>query len=214
MLANQPSYSICGKDLKRLQELPDEDLMLLIQSGDQEAFNVIFNKYFPKLCLQCSHILGDSDLAEDLAQETLFKMYQVAGKYNSQYKLYTWLSRMARNKCIDHFRKLHVKKEQAEDPNVLDAQIPTLVLDPLLELLEAEAMVTSQARTRVVRECVAQLPQKEATIIELRLDGRTYDQIATDLGKPSGTVKTITLRAKNRLRKILLESELFSPLAQ
>ena len=84
--------------------------MLDFQKGDKRAFEVIMQKYYPRLLNFIYRFIGDRSLAEDLAQDVFLKIYHQAGRYKVKSKLSTWIFTIARNTSLNEVRR---KKKHA-----------------------------------------------------------------------------------------------------
>ncbi len=85
----------------------DSQLVALYQNGNDEAFEVLLNRHKSKLYTSIYLIVKDRYVAEDLLQETFIKVINTirGGRYNEEGKFAPWISRIAHNMAIDHFRK-------------------------------------------------------------------------------------------------------------
>src|SRR5919107_1393529 len=87
--------------------LSDSQLVSLYQNGNEEAFEVLLNRHKSKIYTAIYLIVKDRYTAEDLLQETFIKAINTirSGRYNEEGKFLPWISRIAHNLAIDHFRK-------------------------------------------------------------------------------------------------------------
>jgi RNA polymerase sigma-70 factor (ECF subfamily) len=148
-------------------------------------------------------IVGDQALAEDILQETFWRVWQSAGTYQSQLGAFTgWLFRIARNLAIDAYRRRNVRPQplmstrEDRDP-VLD-ETP----DPDMDVAEqAQTILTN----RQIRTALASLPDVQRQVIELAyFHGMTRQEIAEATGEALGTIHT---RARLALQKLRGELE-------
>lgn len=89
------------------KRLSDSQLVLLYQNGNEEAFEVLLLKHKSRIYTAIYLIVKDRYQAEDLLQETFIKVVNTikGGRYNEEGKFLPWVSRIAHNLAIDHFRK-------------------------------------------------------------------------------------------------------------
>lgn len=87
--------------------LSDSQLVSLYQNGNEEAFEMLLHRHKSKLYTAIYLIVKDRYTAEDLLQETFVKAINTirGGRYNEEGKFQPWISRIAHNLAIDHFRK-------------------------------------------------------------------------------------------------------------
>ena len=78
-------------------EITDEELILRFQNGDRLAYTQLVNKYRDRIINFIFRFVGDMDLAQDLAQDTFFKLYEKKDSYKQVAKFSTWLYTIAAN---------------------------------------------------------------------------------------------------------------------
>lgn len=186
-------------------EVYEKRLLRLSREGDRQAFAEIVEIYKDKIHSLGLRMLGNMQDAEDIAQETFMRVFANLHRYDEQYKISTWIYRIANNLCIDKIRKRKVRSNQFS----LDAQIHgTEGLElhdtihdeepsPLQQVLQYELQVT-------VRDAILALTPKYRTIMILRyLEDLSLQEISDIVGLPVATVKTRVHRGREALRKSL-----------
>ena len=172
----------------------DEDLLALFRQGTREAFGALVRRYEGELYGYLRRYLGDSDLADDVFQNTFLQLYTKIHQYEVGRPVSPWLYAIATNQAIDALRRQRrhqtVRFDQdgedgkdAELPqllNVLESRLP----GPLEQLQAAE-------RRQQVRTVVDQLPDylKKVVILAYYQELK-YSEIAAILDIPVGTVKS------------------------
>src|SRR3712207_2157029 len=91
-----------------LANLPDADVVVLAQQGREEAFRELVRRYERPVFSLIYRMVRDRETAEDLAQETFIKVLNHIDRYRPEFKLSSWLFKIANNVAIDHLRKRHV----------------------------------------------------------------------------------------------------------
>ena len=87
---------------KTLSDVPDETLVIQVARGDSAALEALYDRYASRVLGISMKIVGDQALAEDILQETFWRVWQSAATYQSQLGAFTgWLFRIARNLSID-----------------------------------------------------------------------------------------------------------------
>jgi RNA polymerase sigma-70 factor (ECF subfamily) len=142
-------------------------------------------------------VFGDYQAAEDAAQETFVRLYRSADRYQPTAKFGTYFYTVLGNLCRDRIRAARRRAghgEQIEDVFVLDDTVPAPAgLGP-------EPRVESEEERSIVREAVAELPEKLREAVSLReFEGLAYDEIAEVMGANLGEVKTWIHRGRKRL---------------
>jgi RNA polymerase sigma-70 factor (ECF subfamily) len=189
---------------KTPSDTPDETLVTRVARGDSTALEALYDRYASRVLGISVKIVSDQALAEDILQETFWRVWQSAGTYQSQLGSFTsWLFRIARNLSIDAYRRRNVRPqtilgsgEAGSDP-ILD-ETP----DPNVDVAEqAQAILTSEH----VRKALAALPGVQRQVIELAyFYGMTRQEIAEATGEALGTIHT---RARLALQKLRGELE-------
>ncbi len=179
------------------------------KGGDVAAFEELIVDQQDRIYNLTYRMVGDPELAMDLAQEVFLKAFRSIRGFKSQAKFSTWLYSIATNVCLDELRKLkrkpivHSLDRPIETENgSLEWELPDERPGPQ-ELLERGQ--TQQA----VQQALELLEPEQRLLIVLRdLQEHSYQEIADRMGWPLGTVKSGIHRARQALKVLLLESEL------
>jgi RNA polymerase sigma-70 factor (ECF subfamily) len=181
----------------------DSNLMLRVKQGDAKAFEMLLNKYEGRLINFVYRIVRNRNEAEDVSQETFFRVYRNAGSYLPAAKFSTYLFRIAYNLSIDSVRKKKPaasKDDPGKDPEKIQpySDIPdTGSKDPLAETVKEETGTT-------VRKALLELPGNQAAAIILLLyEDKSYKEIGEIIGVSVPSVESLIFRARQGLRKIL-----------
>lgn len=179
----------------------DERLAARCQQGDMAAFTELVNRYKDKVYNLAVRMLRDRGDAEDLAQETFLNVYRAVATFRVDERFSTWIYKIASNLCIDRLRKrrhltisLDAPVQEGEE---LYRQVPdwSHAPEPLYEQSELR---------EDVQAAIDQLPSKYRLIILLRhMQDMAYEEIATVMDLPVGTVKTRLFRAREILKRHL-----------
>lgn len=171
-----------------------DDLLLAKRAAraDARAWDEIVQRYGGRIYNLAARFAGDLAEAEDLAQEIFLKLYRSLGRYRGDVPLVAWALRLSRNLCIDYYRH-HRTRNQAETVN-----------DEILKHMpgrdDPQARTQAREDLRRVDRALAQMSEASATVLVLRdLQGFSYDEIATILELPIGTVKSRLNRARREL---------------
>jgi len=171
--------------------IDDRTLVADTLAGRPDAFATLVERYDRAVYHLAYRTLRDGEEARDVAQEAFFKAFRSLRTYKPEAKFSTWLFSITYHACCDRLgRRKRFSNEEL--PERADSSAGP----------ESEAIANDEARR--LRAAIAMLPEKYRTVITLyHLQGRQYDEIATVLGVPIGTVKTHLFRAKEQLRRIL-----------
>ncbi len=189
------------------QELTEDDaLMIRVQEGDQSAFQEIVDRHQKRLYFFFLDNLRDPYLAEDLAQETLLKVYNQSWDYLPLGRFTSWMYRVARNLLIDDYRKrshdalIHCKQAGKAD----QSDVLSNVADDL-SLPETYAHKTEQQQR--IHQLLQQLPEDQRETLTLHYFGNLkLHEIAELMDANLATTKSRLRLARDKL-KSLLEKE-------
>ncbi len=164
---------------------------------DKVAFAELFQHYAPRVKALMMRRGASADRAEDLAQETLTRLWRKAAQFNpDRASASAWIYTIARNVSIDLGRRESRAAAWLEEQDTTEQEDHE---EPEHHLLVAE-------RESLVRSCLASLPDEQLRVIRLSFfDGLAHSEIAELLGIPLGTVKSRIRLAMQRLRDPLGE---------
>ncbi|HPE58237.1 MAG TPA: sigma-70 family RNA polymerase sigma factor [Bacteroidales bacterium] len=179
-----------------------------IGDGNQHAYAELMKNYRDSLYFMLLKMTNNPHDAEDLTIEAFGKAFKKLHQYTPDYAFSTWLFKIASNNCIDFIRKkkkytfsIDKNYDDEETGTELANKIPAEVLDPEEDLMKKQ-------RIQLMREVVEKLKPHYRTLIELRYFKEfSYDEIATELNLPLGTVKAQLFRAREFLYQILKNSK-------
>lgn len=179
-----------------VRPVPDDgDLVALTLRGNSDAFATLVERYDRAVYHLAYRTLRDVEEARDATQEAFFKAFRSLRTFKPGAKFSTWIFAIAYHGCCDRLsRRKHYTGDEL--PERADAGPGP------------EQQVIDLDRATRLRSAIEALPEKYRTVITLfHLQGKQYDEIATVLGLPMGTVKTHLFRAKEQLRRLLGEME-------
>ena len=146
--------------------------------GDQQYFRVLFDRHKRRVYLACKVFLQDANAAEDATQETFLRAFQNLNGFSGGH-FGAWLTRIARNVCIDAWRRRRRQAETGEEHLV--------GVGDKHSLEDAAAMRASAAK---LREEMAKLPEHQRRCLELKIEGHSYEEMAAMTGLPLAAVKS------------------------
>jgi RNA polymerase sigma-70 factor (ECF subfamily) len=172
------------------------ELDLLIQkaaSGDEEAFGSLYDMNVDRIYKHIYYRTGNIKDAEDLTQKVFLKAWQAIGRYKiTASPFLAWLMRISHNLIIDSYRR---KKDE------IYFDVEFCAADPSPSPEQAAEIDFDKQR---LRGTILQLPVDQQHVILMRfIEGFTYAEIASSLGKGEGAIRVIQYRALKKLRHIL-----------
>ena len=181
-------------------ELSDEILIKKFQEGDVGAYNQLVYRFKDRLLNFIYRFVNDLDLAEDLVQDTLLKLYTHKDSYQEIAKFSTWLYTIAANLARTELRKKKRRKTFSVTELSRDDRefiIASSDVDPSEDL-------SSHNFEKSVQRALAELPDDFKTIIILRdIQELSYDEISKIVDVPLGTVKSRINRGRVKLQQLL-----------
>jgi RNA polymerase sigma-70 factor, ECF subfamily len=169
----------------------DGELVAMTLQGNSEAFATLVERYDRAVYHLSYRMLHNVEDARDATQEAFFKAFRSLRTFRAGAKFSTWIFAIAYHACCDRLAR---RKHDASD------ELPDRA-DPGRGP-EQEAIALDEASR--LRRAIDSLPEKYRAVVTLfHLQGRQYEEIASVLGLPMGTVKTHLFRAKEQLRRLL-----------
>jgi RNA polymerase sigma-70 factor (ECF subfamily) len=167
-----------------------------IAAGERNGLQTAYRLTSAKLFGVCLRILHERAEAEDVLQEIYLTVWQKAADFDpSRASPMTWLITIARNKAIDRLRS----RGQARRMEPIDAAAPIMDAAPLAEDMLAEGETSAR-----LRDCLGALAAHEQNALRgAFFDGSTYEDLATRMNVPLGTMKSWIRRALQKLKQCL-----------
>lgn len=193
----------------------DSDLQLVerCNAGDLRAFDLLVLKYQRRIERLIARLVRDSDQVQDIAQETFIRAYRALHQFRGEAQFYTWLYRIAVNtakKALLDMKRNPVVSESALRSQ--DEEDETSSLGRELSTDETpETVLAAQEIAQAVNAAMQDLPEELRQAVTLReIDGLSYEEIATAMDCPIGTVRSRIFRAREAISariKPLLEKQ-------
>jgi len=173
------------------------------KDGDQQAYASLLDRYRESIYYMLLKMVNNSEDANDLTIEAFGKAFKNLHLYTPEYAFSTWLFKIATNNCIDFIRKKKYRAAtttagyDAKRQDDLMNEIPSGTLDP-------EEIAIKDQKKELIRDVVEKLSPRYRRLIELRyFEEYSYEEIASELELPLGTVKAQLFRARELLFNIL-----------
>lgn len=183
----------------------ERELVQQAKAGDRAAFAGLVSAYEGKIYNLALRYLGSREDAMDASQEVFLRVFRFLPGFQEESGFSTWIYRIGVNVCKD---MLHRRLKRAEQPlEVPDEEdegrpvdVPDLRYDP-------ERIMEGVELRQALSDAILALPEQQREIIILRdIRGLSYEEIALALALESGTVKSRLFRARENLRKKLLQN--------
>lgn len=171
--------------------LDDRELLLKVAKGDQMAFRIIYDRYRKKIFSIAYQILKSDDLAEEVMQETMLKLWQVAGNLNEDTFLESYLRTLTRNRSFNVLRRqvLEAKAALERGRDWKEAHN------------ETEEQILLEDTGKVLQHAISLLPAQQKLVYQLcQQQGLKYEEAATQLNLSPLTVQSYMKLALRFLR--------------
>lgn len=185
--------------------MEDYEIVKQILAGKKNEFTILVNKYRTSLFWVIYKILGNINDAEDITAETFVKAYENLNTFEPNYLFSTWLYTIGKNKAIDFLRVKNRQPNPINNPvHIEDNSIASLISPET----SAEDNMIREERDDIIFNTIEELKPFHKTLINLRYyKGLTYEEIAKELNKPIGTIKTGLFRARKTLYKLIKDNK-------
>ena len=176
----------------------DQLLVERVQKGEKRAFDLLILKYQHRIISLVSRYVSDSSEAQDVAQEAFIKAFRAIGRFRGESAFYTWLYRIAINTAKNWIVAKN-RRPPSSDIDAVDAE-QYAMSSRLKETSTPENELLREEIERTVYDTIAILPEDLRTAIMLReMDGMSYEEIATTMECPIGTVRSRIFRAREAI---------------
>jgi len=179
----------------------DFELVKQFIEGDQKSIEILINRHKDKVYTYIVLIVKDTQLAEDIFQDTFIKVIKSLrkGKYQEKGIFVSWVMRIAHNLIIDHFRKSkHIKTTSSEDGEMDVFNSKKLAEDNIEDLLISDQIASD------VRKLVNMLPDEQKEVILLRhYGGLSFKEISEQTGVSINTALGRMRYALINMRKLI-----------
>jgi RNA polymerase sigma factor (sigma-70 family) len=185
-------------------EVSDSELIKSYQQGDEKAFVTLVERHKSRIYTAVYMIVKDTYIAEDILQETFIKVIDTirAGKYNEEGKFLPWVSRIAHNLAIDHFRKQKryptvIMEDGGNVLNTIEHAVPSF-----------ETLRIKEETCANLREHIKKLPKPQKEVLMMRhYFNMSFQEIAEATGVSINTALGRMRYALINLRKLMNSSE-------
>ncbi len=183
--------------------LDDRTVVARILAGERELFGELVSRYEKRIVNYVYRVTHRWEEAHDLSQEIFTKVYLALDRYDPKFQFSTWIFRIAQNASIDALRKKSIAEvsltRTEDDSDGKEWEFADPGVSPYRDL-------KNKRLAAAIDVAVARLPPDYRELIQLRHFGElSYEEIASLLELPLGTVKNKLFRARNLLKDELAE---------
>jgi len=188
---------------RRRSDLADDELLRQAQNGDQDAFELLVERYSALLLVLISRIVRDDHLAHDVLQRVYLQLYRSLPTLIPGRTLKAWLCQVARHRSIDELRRIRPLLFSEIEPFPIGGECSFLASLPDPGQQPEEQVELRELR-ELLLEAIETLPSPYRAVVLLRYTNQlSYREIGQALRIPETTVKTHFYRARKQLRTLL-----------
>lgn len=184
--------------MRMTSDWDESQLILRAQRGDTSAFTWLIKKYKTKVIRLISNLVKDDYLTEDIFQEVLIRTYRGLPGFRHDSAFYTWFYQVALNTTKSH---LIIQNRQEK----LHSGLCCLLVQELVDDVNTpECLLHSKQSLYVLGGLMQTFPQAiRGTLLLREVDGLNYDEIASRMQCPVGTVRSRLFRARQIIANYL-----------
>lgn len=178
--------------------MDERELIARLQKRDEAAFEELIRQYEKKVYTLCFRMCGNSEDAEEAAQDAFLALWRGIDRFRQESSLSTWIYRLATNACIDTLRR---RKKQSGSVSLDDEE---LFVDAVDTSPQPQETVERREAQKLLQEGLSALPEEYRRVLILReIEGLSYTEIAESASIELGTVKSRISRGRSLLRNFL-----------
>ncbi len=185
---------------------PERELLTKAARGNRDAFGELVRRYEKKVLALSNRLCGNPEDGADAAQEAFVSAWQGLPRFRGEANFSTWLYRLTCNACTDSLRRRQ-RRDTHSGPSLNDEEARVELPDPAPSPQEA---AERRELREEIRDALRQLSPEHRQVLILReIHQLSYGEIGEALSLDNGTVKSRIHRARENLRKILIERGTF-----
>ena len=171
----------------------DSELIKKAKKGSHGAFNILMNKYYPRVYASIFSFIKSKEDSEDLSQQTFIKVWQQLDTFRGDSAFFTWVYRIAINLAKNFVASSGFKKQKI-NTSIQEAEIDISSFDDI------ESAVIHNESLEEISNFIDSLPESLKTAFVLReSEGKSYEDIAAITETPIGTVRSRIFRARESI---------------
>jgi RNA polymerase sigma-70 factor (ECF subfamily) len=181
------------------------DLVKRVQAGDQAAFRALYDLYNRRAFAIAFGVVKNQHDALDIVQDAFVKVHKHIGSFQGTSSFYTWLYRIVMNLAIDHTRRARKVTEFDETISKSSTVADGAVLPQMAHDNPGKTVARHELSAHI-QAALAELPEYHRAVILLReIEGLSYEEMASILRVPKGTIMSRLFHARRKMQERLEE---------
>ena len=189
--------------MKKSSDDIDSVLIEKSKNGNEGAFNILVNKYHPRVYASLFSFTKSKEDSEDLSQQTFIKVWQQLNSFRGESAFFTWVYRIAINLAKNYVSSAGYKKQKISS-SIEHFEIDVSSFDDL------ESIVLHEQSIKEINDFIITMPESLKTAFTMReVEGKSYEEISNITNTPIGTVRSRIFRARESIIEYM-QKELIS----
>ena len=185
------------------QNLSEHDILLRLQSGDEYAFRILYERYSRLIYGNIMRFINDESVADDLLQDVFVKIWEHRASINPDLSFSAYLFTCSRNMVLNFKRRLKLEIESAIH----------LAYDSTEFAESVDHIIHKKEIQTLIENVISQLPLQRQRIFRMcKLDGKSYQEVAEELQISVSTVRDHIVKANKFVKEVLMYDGSFSSL--
>lgn len=187
-----------------MSDFQDADLFLKIRNDNQSAFEVVFLRYYSSLCSYAFTIAGNKDVSEEIVQDIFVKFWENRNQIEINSSLKAYLYRTVHNQCINHLESRKIRNQYSKS-QMLAYEKNLIEMVPFSNDYPIANLIAQELEEKIQKSIIALPEQCREVFLLIRIQNKSYQEVANQLGISVNTVKTQMQRAIFKLKDMLQE---------
>ena len=189
--------------MKKSSDDIDSVLIEKSKNGNEGAFNILVNKYHPRVYASLFSFTKSKEDSEDLSQQTFIKVWQQLNSFRGESAFFTWIYRIAINLAKNYVSSAGYKKQK------ISSSIEHFEID-VSSFEDLESIVIHEQSIKEINNFIITMPESLKTAFTMReVEGKSYEEISDITNTPIGTVRSRIYRARESIIEYM-QKELIS----
>ncbi|MBD1432061.1 RNA polymerase sigma-70 factor [Sphingobacterium sp. DN00404] len=177
------------------QNLSEHDILLRLQSGDEDAFRMLYERYSRLIYGNIMRFISDESVADDLLQDVFVKIWEHRSSIDPDLSFSAYLFTCSRNAVFNFKRRLKLEIESAIH----------LAYDSTGFVESVDSILHKKEVQKLIENVISQLPLQRQRIFRMcKLDGKSYQEVAEELQISVSTVRDHIVKANKFIKDVLM----------